>query len=64
MNAATLGICACFIICFDPENKKIVIKVPEVHDKENNYNLYECCHSRHLCLPKTDVTNALRFEIV
>ena len=34
----------------DHENDKIVIKVPKVHDEENNYNLHECCHYRHLCL--------------
>ena len=61
MNAVTLGICACLIICFDHENSKIVIKVPEVHDKENNYNLYECCHSRHLFL-RFEIWD-MRFEI-
>ena len=35
----------------DHENNKIVIKVPEVHDEENNYNLNKCSHSVHLCLP-------------
>ena len=54
MRALTVGICACLIICFDHENSKIVIKVPEVHHKENSYNVYECCHSRHLFM---------RFEI-
>ena len=40
----------------DHENDKIVIKVPEVHHEENNYNF---CHIRFLM----DVTNALRVSI-
>ena len=51
MNAVTLGIFACLIICFDHEYNKIVIKVSEIHEEENNYNLHECCHSGHPCLP-------------